>query len=80
MVCRLNKSIYYLKQASRHWYLKFYNVISSFDFMENIMDQFIDCKVNERKIIFLVLYINDILLALNDLGLLRAIKRFFGAI
>jgi hypothetical protein len=48
--------------------------------MENIMDRFIDCKVNERKIIFLVLYINDILLALNDLGLPRAIKRFFGAI
>jgi hypothetical protein len=44
------------------------------------MDRFIDCKVNERKIIFLVLYINDILLALNDLGLPRAIKRFFGAI
>jgi hypothetical protein len=38
------------------------------------MDQCIDRKVDERKIIFLVLYINDILVALNDLGLPRAIK------
>ena len=38
LVCKLKKSIYSLKQASRQWYLKFHNVISSFGFIENVMD------------------------------------------
>jgi hypothetical protein len=39
LVCKLMKSIYGLKQASCQRYLKFHNVISSFGFVENIMDQ-----------------------------------------
>ena len=39
LVCKLKKSICGLKQASRQWYLKFHDVISSFGFEENIMDQ-----------------------------------------
>ena len=37
-VCKLNKSIYGLKQASRQLYLKFHEAISSFSFEENVMD------------------------------------------
>ena len=40
------------------------------------MDQCIYHKVSRRKIIFLVLYVDDILLASNDLGLLHEVKRF----
>ena len=39
LVCKLKKSIYGLKQASRQWYLKFHDVISSFGFENNIMDR-----------------------------------------
>jgi hypothetical protein len=76
LVCKLKKSIYGLKQASRQWYLKFHNVISSFGFVENIMDQCIYQKVSESKICFLVLYVDDILLATNDKGLLHEVKQF----
>ena len=74
MVCKLKKSIYGLKQASLHWYLKFHNIISSFGFMENVMDQCIYHKVSGSKIIFLVLYVDDILVASRDLGLLHEAK------
>ena len=74
LVCKLKKSIYGLKQASRQWYLKFHDVISSFGFEENVMDQCIYQKVSGSKIWFLVLYVDDILLASNDKGLLYEVE------
>ena len=76
LVCKLNKSIYGLKQASCQWYLKFHGIISSFAFDENPMDQCIYLKVSGSEICFLVLYVGDILLAANDQGLLHEVKQF----
>ena len=76
LVCKLKKSIYGLKQASRQWYLKFHEVITSFSFEENIMDQCIYQKVSGSKICFLVLYVDDILLVTNGKGLLYDVKQF----
>ena len=44
MICKLKKSIYGLKQASGQWYFKFNEVIMSFGFKENIVDQCIYLK------------------------------------
>ena len=76
MVCKLKKSIYGLKQASRQWYFKFNDTITSFGFKENTVDRCIYLKVSGSKIIFLILYVDDILLATNDLGLLFETKSF----
>ena len=40
------------------------------------MDQCICQKVTKSKICFLVLYVDDILLATNDKGLLHEVKQF----
>ena len=74
LVCKLKKSIYGLKQASRQWYLKFDQVISNFGFKENIVDQCIHHKFKESRLIFLVLYVDDILLASDDMVLLLDTK------
>ena len=76
LVCKLNKSLYGLKQVSRQWYFKFHEVITSFNFEGNIMDQCIYQKVNGSKICFLMLYVDDILLATNDKSLLYEVKHF----
>ncbi|XP_042958070.1 secreted RxLR effector protein 161-like [Carya illinoinensis] len=44
IICRLKKSIYGLKQASRQWYLKFNDTITAFGFKENIIDRCIYLK------------------------------------
>ncbi|RVW25195.1 Retrovirus-related Pol polyprotein from transposon TNT 1-94 [Vitis vinifera] len=67
LVCRLKRSIYGLKQASRQWYRKFDKVITSFGFKENTVDQCIYLKFSGSKFIILVLYVDDILLASSDI-------------
>ena len=74
-VCKLNKFIYGLKQASQQWYLKFHEIISSFNFEENVMHNCIYHKVSGSKICYLVLYVDDILLATNDVGTLYEVKQ-----
>ena len=76
LVCKLKKSIYGLKQASRQWYLKFNNTILSYGFVENTVDTCIYMKVSGSRFIILVLYVDDILLAANDKGMLRDVKEF----
>ena len=50
MGCRLKKSIYGLKQASRQWYLKFNDTIKRFGFKENVEDNCIYAKFKSGTI------------------------------
>ncbi|RVX00778.1 Retrovirus-related Pol polyprotein from transposon TNT 1-94 [Vitis vinifera] len=54
-------------------------VITSFGFKENTVDQCIYLKFNGSKFIILVLYVDDILLASSDVGLLHETKRFLSS-
>jgi hypothetical protein len=76
MGCRLKKSIYGLKQTSRQWYLKFDGTIRKFRFKENLEDNCIYTKFKNGKFIFLILYVDDILLACSDVNLLLEMKKF----
>ena len=79
MGCRLKKSIYGLKQASRQWNLKFDEVIKKFGFVENDADRCIYIKAKGGKLIILVLYVDDILLACNDKNMLHETKNFLSS-
>ena len=74
MVCRLKKSIYGLKQASKQWYLKFDGTIRKFGFKEKVEDNCIYAKFKNGKYIFLVLYVDAILLASSEVNLLLETK------
>jgi len=75
-VCKLKKSIYGLKQASRQWYYKFHQVVVSFGFKTNIVEDCMYHRFSGSKHIFLILYVGDILLATNDKENLHETKRF----
>jgi hypothetical protein len=75
MGCHMKKCIYGLKQASRQWYLKFDETIRNFVFKENEKDNCIYAKVKNGKFIFLILFVDDILLASSDVNLLLETKR-----
>ena len=79
MGCRLKKSIYGLKQASRQWYLKFDQTIRNFGFKENVEDNCVYAKFKNGKFISLVLYVDDIILASSDVSLLLETKKFLSS-
>ena len=73
-VCKLQRSIYGLKQASRSWNTRFNDVIKMFSFIENEEEPCVSKKVSGSTVVFLVLYVDDILLIENDILMLTSVK------
>ncbi|KAM2750781.1 hypothetical protein EV2_000015 [Malus domestica] len=73
-VYKLQRSIYGLKQASRSWNIRFDTEIKSFGFTQNEDDNCVYQKVIMDAVVFLVLYVDDILLFENDTAVLFSIK------
>ncbi|WVZ58300.1 hypothetical protein U9M48_008583 [Paspalum notatum var. saurae] len=73
-VCNLLKSIYGLKQASRSWNLRFDEVVKGFGFIKNVEEPCVYKKVSGSALVFLILYVDDILLIGNDIPMLEAVK------
>lgn len=70
-VCRLNKSLYGLKQAPRAWYSRFAAYLLSLGFVETKSDTslFVYCRGSE--IVYLLVYVDDIVLTASSPALLR---------
>jgi Reverse transcriptase (RNA-dependent DNA polymerase) len=73
-ICKLLKSIYGLKQASRSWNLRFYKEVKKFDFIKCEEEPCVYRKTSGSAIAFLILYVDDILLMENDIPLLQSAK------
>ena len=74
MVCKLQRSIYGLKQASRSWNIRFDQAIKSLGFIQNIDEPCVYKKIQGEFVAFLVLCVDNILLIGNDIGVLTTIK------
>ena len=72
--CKLQKSIYGLKQASRSWSIKFDQSVKSFGFIQCLDEPCVYKRRNKNVVVFLVLYVDDILLIGNDVGTLSSVK------
>uniref|UniRef100_A0A2N9GFI1 Reverse transcriptase Ty1/copia-type domain-containing protein n=1 Tax=Fagus sylvatica TaxID=28930 RepID=A0A2N9GFI1_FAGSY len=78
-VSRLKRSIYGLKQSSRQWYLRFHDFITSFGFEMIEEDHCVYLKRSKRSILILSLYVDDILLARNDMGSIVTTKKWLSS-
>ncbi|KAJ9544159.1 hypothetical protein OSB04_023866 [Centaurea solstitialis] len=73
-VCKLLKSIYGLKQASRSWNLHFDERIKEFGFTKSEFELCVYTKFSGSIVAFLVMYVDDILLIGNDVPTLQSVK------
>ena len=73
-VCKLQRAIYGLKQASRSWNTRLDEVVKGFGFIKNEEESCVYKKVSGSARVFLVLYVDDILLIGNDKNFLNEVK------
>jgi hypothetical protein len=73
-ICKLQKSIYGLKLASRSWNIHFDEVVKGFGFIKNEEEACVSKKERRSSTAFLILYVDDILLIGNDIPMLEFVK------
>ena len=74
MACNLQRSIYGLKQASRAWNIRFDQAITLYGFEKSPDEPCVYKRIQGTKVVFLVLYIDDILLIGNDIEVFSSVK------
>ncbi|GJY57485.1 retrotransposon protein, putative, ty1-copia subclass [Tanacetum coccineum] len=77
-VCKFQKAIYGLKHVSRSWNLYFHEKVTQFGFFRSKDESYIYVKVSGSVVVFLVLYVDDILLIGNDILTLQSVKDWLG--
>ncbi|GJY97242.1 putative RNA-directed DNA polymerase [Tanacetum coccineum] len=77
-VCKLQRSIYGLKQASRSWNKRFDEEIKKFGFHQNLDEPCVYQKASGSNVIFLILYVDDIILMGNHIPSLQEVKTYLG--
>ncbi|KAL0457636.1 UNVERIFIED_CONTAM: Retrovirus-related Pol polyprotein from transposon TNT 1-94 [Sesamum latifolium] len=78
-VCRLKRSIYGLKQSSRQWYYRFHRAITSIGFTMVEEDHCVYVKRSEKNFMILSLYVDDILLAGNNMEMIVATQKWLSS-
>ncbi|GKA96270.1 retrotransposon protein, putative, ty1-copia subclass, partial [Tanacetum coccineum] len=77
-VCKLKRSIYGLKQASRQWNKRFDDEIKKFGFTQNRDEPCVYKKASRSNVTFLILYVDDILIMENHIPMLQDVKSYLG--
>jgi hypothetical protein len=71
LVCRLNRSLYGLKQATRAWYSRFASYLASIGFVEAKSDTSLFIYRRDNDTVYLLLYVDDIVLTASNADLLQ---------
>jgi hypothetical protein len=75
-VCKLNKAIYGLKQASRAWNLQFHGVLLDLGFARTHSDAGVYHRQDDGGMVIIILYVDDITILGDNLKCVNEVKSF----
>jgi len=76
LVCKLNKYLYGLKQASRQWNAKLTSALIQFGFTQSTTDYSLFVQKTRTAFIIILIYVDDIVIAGNNLQTIHHIKSY----
>jgi hypothetical protein len=74
LVCKLNKSLYGLKQSGRNWNNLLHDFFSKNDFVQSPVDKCMYVKHVSNDIVIVLVWVDDIIIAASNDCLLQSIK------
>lgn len=75
-VCKLKRSLYGLKQASRQWNTEFSAKLIHFGFQQSVFDHCMSTMTRDTSHTLLLVYVDDIIITGSDIALLKQLKQY----
>lgn len=74
LVCKLNKSLYGLKQSGRNWNKMLHVYLTENDFIQNLADYCVYSKRSGKDRVIIIIWVDDLIIAASDNSLLKDVK------
>ncbi|GKU90667.1 hypothetical protein SLEP1_g4634 [Rubroshorea leprosula] len=76
LVCKLNKSLYGLKQASRNWFAKFSHALLAIGFTQSSADYSLFSLSRGASCVYVLVYVDDMVITGSSPQLINQVKEF----
>lgn len=76
LVCKLNKSLYGLRQAPRQWFAKLSSALTKYKFIQSKSDYSLFTKRSDDTLTIILVYVDDLIIAGNSESAIKSTKEF----